>query len=194
MEIDVRRSRRPRRAIRTLTTLVSLAATLAGVALMLPTAFGMQRYVITGESMTGTIDLGSLVFEEVVPVSQLQVGDIITYQPPPGSNVTTMVTHRIVSIHGDVFRTKGDAVPQRDPWKFRLDRAEQPRVKYAVPYVGWLFIWLADRSTRMVAIGIPAGLICLASLGQFAAAVRERRRERRSDRRDIPPTSLPASG
>ena len=32
--------------------------------------------------MTGTYDRGSLVFDEVVPVASLKVGDVITYRPP----------------------------------------------------------------------------------------------------------------
>ena len=34
--------------------------------------------------MTGTYDRGSLVFDEVVPVDDLKVGDVITYRPPAG--------------------------------------------------------------------------------------------------------------
>ena len=89
-----------------MTSAFSLLATLVGLAFILPSLFGLQRYVITGTSMTGTIDYGSIAFEEVVPVSELQVGDIITYAPPAGASPDHLVTHRIVAIHGDAFRTK----------------------------------------------------------------------------------------
>jgi signal peptidase I len=156
------------------TSALSVLGTLLGVAFILPSLFGLQRYVITGTSMTGTIDYGSIAFEEVVPVSELQVGDIITYAPPAGASLDHLVTHRIVAIHGDAFRTKGDAVPQRDPWKFRLDHAEQSRVKFSVPYAGYPFIWLADRQTRILVIGVPAGLITLISFGQVFQALRRK--------------------
>ena len=61
---------------------------LAGVALILalavlvPALLGYQRYVITSGSMTGTYDRGSLVFDQVVPTSDLRVGDVITFRPP----------------------------------------------------------------------------------------------------------------
>ena len=144
------------------------------MAFIVPAFFGFQRYAITGTSMTGTIGLGSLAYEEVVPVSELEVGDIITYQPPAGSGVDHLVTHRIVSIHGDTFRTQGDAVPQPDPWKFQLDSAEQSRVKFAVPYAGWPLIALADRGTRILVIGVPAGIITLISLAQVIQVLRRR--------------------
>ena len=85
-----------------------------------------------------------------------------------------LVTHRIVSIHGKTYRTKGDAVPQRDPWKFQLNAPVQARVKFSVPYAGYVFIALADRTIRMAVIGVPAGLITLMSLLQVIGQVRRR--------------------
>src|SRR5437763_8440391 len=87
---------RQRRFRGVLSTLL-LAAVFAMCALILvPSLLGFQRYVITGGSMTGTIDRGSLVFDKAVPVSQLRVGDVITYTPPASSSPTGRVTHRIV--------------------------------------------------------------------------------------------------
>ncbi len=171
MEIEIEQ-RRSRSIVGALTTVLTIVATLLGLALLLPALFGIQRYVINGTSMTGTINYGSVVFDKVVPVGDLRVGDVITYQPPAGSGVDHMETHRIVAIHGDVFRTQGDAVPQRDPWKFKLDHPTQARVAFSVPYVGYPFLWLADRDSRMLAIGVPAGLIALLSLWQIVTILR----------------------
>src|SRR3954454_6281175 len=109
MEIRVRR--RPRRFVDGAVTTACVVVTLIALAFIVPALFGLERYVITGSSMTGTIDYGSVAGEEVVPVADLRVGDIITYQPPEESGIDHPVTHRIVAIHGDVLRTKGDAVP-----------------------------------------------------------------------------------
>src|SRR5919199_902688 len=51
-----------------------------------------HRYEFTSGSMTGTYDRGSIVFDKVVPVDQLQVGDVITYTPPPGSGPQGRIT------------------------------------------------------------------------------------------------------
>ena len=160
--------------MRVVSTLLSVVGTLVAVAFIVPSFFGLQRYVITGTSMTGTIGFGSIAFEEVVPVHDLRVGDVITYAPPPASGVDHMVTHRIVAIHGATYRTKGDAVPQADPWKFRLDAPEQSRVVFSVPWAGYPFIWLADRGIRMLVIGAPAAAIALVSLGQVLESLRRR--------------------
>src|SRR5918993_1240271 len=151
------------------TTAVVVVVTLGGLAWLLPTAFGYERYVITGGSMSGTFEKGSIAFEEEVPVEELRKGDVITYQPPADSGTSSLVTHRIVSIRpGEdgrpLLRTKGDANDSIDPWKFSLTGSSQPVVRHTVPFVGFGFIALADRDTRMLVIGLPAGIIALLAL------------------------------
>lgn len=178
MEIKTPRRRRSTALLSRLLTVASVLTTLLVVAFILPTALGLQRFVITGSSMQGTIDLGSVAFAEIVPTTELEVGDVITYRPPPDSGVDTLVTHRIVSIDNGVFRTKGDNVPQVDPWTFQIAQPTQARVVFDVPYVGWLFIWLDDPDTRRLFVGGPAGLIALTSIGQIVNVLVRRHRTR----------------
>src|SRR6478735_1907068 len=65
---------------------------------LLPIGLGLERYVMTGDSMAGSIGQGSIAFERVVPVSDLRVGDVITYRAPDVDGHDAMVTHRIVSV------------------------------------------------------------------------------------------------
>lgn len=140
-----------------------VAAGFAAV-MLVPALLGLQRYVITGASMTGTYDRGSLVFSEVVAVDELQVGDVITYRPPRPSGWDGLITHRIVAIDEDrrgrpVLRTKGDANESRDPWRFVLSGDRQARAVAGVPYLGFAFAALGIREVRMALIGIPALLV-----------------------------------
>lgn len=195
MEIRTK-GRRNSRLVRYVVNVLSLSLTLMAVGFIVPMAFGLERFVITGSSMTGTYDVGSIVFSEVVPVNDLRVGDVITYMPPPSADIDHLVTHRIVSIKDGTFRTKGDAVQKADPWTFRLDQVSQPRAKYSVPYVGYLLIALQERTVRFALIGVPAGIIALISLIQLMGAIRPRRsRVRHAE--GVPPSepdsSTPAS-
>jgi signal peptidase len=174
MEITLTERRRPKRAARWAVNGLCVLVMVLSLGFLLPAAFGLQRYVITGGSMAGSYDIGSIVFEENVPVSELRVGDVITYLPPPDSGVPNLVTHRIVEIDGNEFTTKGDANAQVDPWTFELHESTQNRVSYAVPYVGYVFIALGDRATRIALIGLPAALIALYSLVELAGALRRR--------------------
>lgn len=184
--------RRPLRRIGGWTlNFVLVVVTLAGLGYLATGLLGYERYVITGGSMSGTFERGSIAFEQRTPVQDLAVGDIITYQPPADSGVTTLVTHRIIGISrlesgAREFQTQGDANPGPDPWKFQLVSGDQPVVQHSVPMAGWIFIGLADHQTRVIAIGIPAGLVALWSLVEIGRALRR-------DDEDEPGAEMPSA-
>ena len=147
---------------------VVLAATVA----LVPALWGWQRYAIVSGSMTGSYDRGSLVFAEVVPVTELKVGNVITYRPPPAAESDHLVTHRIAwigrdSAGGRVFRTKGDANPVADPWTFSLGHSTQARVRCGIPFAGHALSALARRDVRIAVIALPALLIAAVSLARL---------------------------
>lgn len=188
IEISLDRRRRFSRTRRVAVNALCLLVMLVALGFILPAAFGFSRYVITGDSMADAYDKGSIVFEQTVPVSELEVGDTITYVPPAGSGTDTLVTHRIVAIDGDELRTKGDANEQPDAWTFELTAATQPRVVASVPYVGYAFIALTDRSTRLLVVGVPATIIALMSVSELFGA------DRRRSRRPQPTTGTAVTG
>jgi signal peptidase I len=142
-------------------------AMIGSVAIMLlPAAFGYQRYIILTGSMTGTYNRGSIVFDREVPTASLKVGDPITYDPPPGFTSQTRVSHRIWSIHRGangvrIFKTKGDANLHPDIWSFTLNQPMQDEVFFHVPEVGYLFLMLSIRDFRLVLVGVPVLIIAL---------------------------------
>ena len=144
-------------------------AVLAAMAALAPALWGWQRYAIVSGSMTGTYDQGSLVLAEVVPVADLRVGDVITYEPPAGAGPEHLITHRIAWMGRDdagrrVFRTKGDANPVADPWTFRLSQPTQARVRYGIPYAGHALAALGHRDVRTAVVTLPALLLVVLSL------------------------------
>ena len=161
------------RVVRKVLSGVIVAAGLCLAATMLlPAAFGYQRYVITSGSMTGTYDRGSIVFDQTVPTSNLNVGDVITYSPPASSGVDGLITHRIVSTNdhgkdGISYRTKGDANPKADPWRFQLDQPTQAKAAFAIPYIGYGIAALSMLPIRMIIIGLPALLIAVALIARM---------------------------
>jgi signal peptidase len=167
--VDSSWGQRARRAGRLASGVALLAvAALAALALF-PPLVGLQRYVIVSGSMTGSYDRGSLVLDEVVPVAELRVGDVITYRPPRATGIDHLVTHRIAAIGDDgagqrVFRTKGDANASADPWTFTLADARQARVRAGIPYAGYALAALSRRDLRLAIVGLPAALIALAAL------------------------------
>lgn len=153
------------RVIRLVAWTVIVVALFGAGAMLVPSALGYERYVLVGPSMSGTISKGSLVFDQNVRTTRLRVGNIITFLPP---GQTRQVTHRIRSIsienHQRVYRTKGDANQTQDPWKFTLPQKTQAKFKMAIPLAGWPFIFLADRTHRFIALGLPVLIIALVNL------------------------------
>ena len=158
-----------RRAGRLASGAALVVAVLAAMAALAPALWGWQRYAIVSGSMTGTYDQGSLVLAEVVPVADLRVGDVITYEPPAGAGPEHLITHRIAWMGRDgagrrVFRTQGDANPVADPWTFRLSQPSQARVRYGIPYAGHALAALGRRDVRTAVVTLPALLLVVLSL------------------------------
>lgn len=169
-----------------------VVALLVAALFLVPKALGHDVYVITTGSMAGTIDPGALVIAERVPVAQLSVGDVITFVPPPGSGVDHLVTHRITAIGADAagatsYTTKGDANPGIDPWTFTLDGGEQARMLLDVPHLGRPVLWLADRETRMLVVGLPAAAVALLALVDVVRGLR-----RTDDEQPLAAPTVPA--
>jgi signal peptidase I len=111
------------------------------------------------------------------------IGDVITYSPPPSSGETGLITHRIYSIknHGKdgfSYRTKGDANPTPDPWRFQLDQPTQATVAFAIPYLGYGIAALSVLPIRMIIIGLPALLIAIALIARMWREAGEEARAR----------------
>jgi signal peptidase I len=161
---------RPFAAVRRAAPAVGWLVLFAVVALLLlPTALGYSRYAIVGGSMSPAFERGSAVYSEPVAVEALQIGDVITYVPPPRTGIDTLVTHRIVEITrtedgSPLFRTQGDANDAVDPWTFTLDSDHQNVVRFSVPHLGTVLTHLARPDVRQIVIGIPAGLIALGAV------------------------------
>ena len=149
------------------TVLCAAALLFVVVAVVLPGLFGLQRYIITGGSMTGTIPKGAVIYSRITPAAQLKVGDIITFTPPGYGEA---VTHRIIAIENGpdgrrAYRTKGDFDQVADPWNpVTLNEPRQARYVFQVPLLGYALVLLGMRVVRIALIALPAVLIALSLL------------------------------
>jgi signal peptidase I len=130
------------------------------ILVLLPIGLRLERYVMSGNSMDGSIDRGSVVFERAVPINDLRVGDVITYRPPASSAVEGMVTHRIVSIGPEGIVTQGDAEASPDPWWLHPEEPTMPRVVFTLPLVGYAYLVFLDPYTLLLGL-VAAGVLAL---------------------------------
>ena len=178
-----------------LVNLLLVAAVALCALIVVPAVLGYHRYVIDGHSMDPAIPYGSVAYEKDVPVSQLEVGDVITFKPPEAYAFKQPVTHRIIEIKttetGErAFRTKGDNNADADPWTVTLDQPEQPRVAFHLPYVGYIYIALSIWWVRILLIALPALAVAVwigVLLWKEAGRDVEREKERLAAERAIVP-------
>ena len=156
-----------RKTISILTLLMMIGALLLALILILPTLLGYERYVIVSGSMEPTIPVGAVIYDEVVPVDDIETGDIITFVPPPEFGIDDPVTHRVDRDHASPGRTpatpvRGSSRPRAtrtriaDAWKMVLDGPEQARYVRHIPYVGYVYMALQVRWVQVLVIGLPA--------------------------------------
>jgi len=103
-------------------------------------ALGLGTFIVTGGSMEPGIHKGSLVLVQPVSPSEVQVGDVITFQ-----QYDQTTTHRVVTITQSdkalAFKTKGDANTVADPedktFPGQVDvvRLSTPDLGYAALYI-----------------------------------------------------------
>ena len=121
-------------------SLLSLAAFAVLLALCLTfvgiRALGLGTFIVTGGSMEPSIHKGSLVLVQPVSPSEVQVGDVITFQ-----QYDQTTTHRVITIaqseKGLSFKTKGDANTVADP-EDKTFLANVGVVRVAVPVAGYV--------------------------------------------------------
>ncbi|GAA1246223.1 signal peptidase I [Oryzihumus leptocrescens] len=161
------RARRPhraaRRAVRLLGNLVLvLVVTLfAGLAVG-PHVFGYRTMTMLTGSMAPGINPGDVTVAVPEPISQLAVGQVITYQIPVDDHRD--VSHRVVAVkrqaNGTVqIQTKGDHNTGVDPWTAVITDRQVWRVVAVVPHLGAAIQALRGTGLRTVFLYVgPAAL------------------------------------
>lgn len=140
----------------TLLVLVVGAVVLAA----LPGVIGMdESYVVRSDSMSPSIEAGSVVFVSSTPAADLQVGDVITFSRTGSSS---RVTHRIADVDradGEIrFVTRGDANEQVDSAVVRGTEVIG-RVTFSIPLLGYLLTFAQTPVGIVALLVVPGGLL-----------------------------------
>jgi len=117
-------------------------------------ALGYQVFAIRGQSMSPAIPMGAMIITSPASVSDLEVGDVVTWRGDNG----VVVTHRVASLLTDgvepAVMTQGDANSTADA---------TPVPERAI--VGVVDAWIPYAGFAMILLGVPSGLISWLSFG-----------------------------
>ncbi|MCA5922059.1 MULTISPECIES: signal peptidase I [Curtobacterium] len=157
------------------TGLLLIVAGLAVVLIVVPKATGSMPLTVLTRSMEPTLPPGTLLVVRPVPVEDIRVGDVVTYQIVSGQ--PAVISHRVVSVASSsdgerTFVLKGDANAKADPAPVT---AVQIRgvVWYSLPEIGivnqvvngsrsWLIPAVAGVLLTYGAVMITAGVVSTA--------------------------------
>jgi signal peptidase I len=161
------------RRMKALKVIVStLASALCVIALLIAVAYavlghmGYRAEPVLSGSMEPTLPIGSLAVVKEVPASDVERGDVITFNTPGDKN--SLTTHRVVGVEHEgsrvAYRTRGDANTADDPWHLS-QRGTMGELVLDVPYAGYVTRWLAQPDVR-------TGVVILAALFAFLIILR----------------------
>jgi signal peptidase len=145
---------------------------------------GYRIVIIRGPSMSPTIPLGALAFEQPIDASAVRVGDVVTMVFPNGGPTITHRVIRVASIDGQPWiETRGDANNAADPNPVPASIVTGV-VRSQLPVAGFLVAFL----------GLPTGLLSVVSmLGSVLACV-WLLEELEADRRTTTPAPMELQG
>ncbi|MET1044221.1 MAG: signal peptidase I [Microbacteriaceae bacterium] len=160
--------------------LFALMLALAAVVIVVPAMTGSVPLTVLTSSMEPTLPPGTLIVVRPVEVTDIRIGDAITYQIESGK--PEVVTHRVVSITsssdgGKTFTTQGDNNDAPDARPV-LPEQVQGRVWYSVPWLGYVNSAVNGENRAWIVPVIAGGLFLYAGFmvaSSIAEAVKQRR-------------------
>lgn len=172
-----------------LTGLISVAlsvALIASMALLLaPRVLGSNLLVVLSQSMEPKVPMGAAVISEPVSVSEIQIGDVVTYQTFEEFGEQALITHRVIDIDDQgleiLFTTKGDAAEEPDINPVPAS-AILGEVRFTLPLVGFVLAAIRSPVGFAIIIGIPALFIILDELRNIAEILRSSNHQAARDR------------
>ncbi len=163
--------------------LVAVLVVLAGAGATAVISGRYQLRPVLSGSMRPGLPVGGIVVTERVPVSSLQVRDVVVFHSP--DQPQELIVHRIISLtpgpSGLVVKTQGDANTIPDPWTVSLRGDTAYRAVYSLPLVGYVAVWAHGPAGRL-ALMITGLLIILAAAA--SGLIARRRSTSRSPQRD----------
>lgn len=162
--------RAPRRVTAVAAQLALALAVLALVGLGLLPRTGLYRPVtVLSGSMRPAFAPGDMVVVTSEPVSDVRVGQVISYRIPVGDH--HVQSHRVIAVlrrNGTIaVRTKGDANATADPWTATLHGTTVWRVRGVLPKLGWVVFWLRTPLVHRLTLFLAPLLLALLAVLQI---------------------------
>ncbi|MGB9793121.1 MAG: signal peptidase I [Thermacetogeniaceae bacterium] len=147
------------------------------VFMLISPRLGFGVHPVLSGSMEPTLKVGGVIVTRQVSLKEVREGDIISYK-----RNGVPITHRVIDIKEQggkvVFRTKGDANEDPDPYTVVPKGERIAKTVLFIPYFGFLAGLMRKRMNFLLLVGAPAVLLIA---WYIADAFREASREQKGD-------------
>ncbi|MDF2679298.1 MAG: family signal peptidase [Brevibacillus sp.] len=130
--------------------------------------FGNEIMVVLSGSMSPTFDTGSIVAVKQIPYSEIQKGDIVTFEDMEKRTVT----HRVIDIVDGNLVTKGDANDGKDTDPVTADRVKG-KVQYSVPYIGYFIEFVKSPTGMLVFLAVPGLYLMISQIWKLLRMIKQ---------------------
>ncbi len=127
--------------------------------------FGYRYYTVLTGSMSPTYKVGDMIFVKLSDASEINVGDVITFNPSQDSDayLTHRVAEKLDNYEGagvTCYRTKGDANDVGD--SFLIDSSRViGKVTFGIPGLGYVVRFVQLRWYLIVPVAVMIGVFFL---------------------------------
>lgn len=157
----------------TIAIIIMIAATLTYLA----PHFGWRVDAVCSGSMEPAMKVGTLAVTRPIDPHDIEVGDIITFDPKGVTLSEFLVSHRVIEVRENsplYFKTKGDANDNADP--FIVPAANVVgKIDFHTPYLGYVTQFLRTPAGFLLALVIP-GLLMIT---MYAISVQKMLRDKK---------------
>lgn len=124
--------------------------------------FGYRPVLVLTDSMEPYLMTdGVALTKKVFAMSEIGVGDVVTYRIQSNTGKAISITHRVVSISkGGVITTKGDNNSVSDPYPLKISNIDA-KVVYVFNQTAWIAAKWQTLSGRVMLFLIPTSFILL---------------------------------
>ena len=145
----------------TVTSIIVALVVAFAILLVVVRVAGIQVYSVISGSMEPTYHVGSLIYVKNVDASEIEVGDVITFD----LNGEIPATHRVVRIDAEnkLFYTKGDSNEAEDRLPVKFSSVIGTPV-FTIPYLGYAVSFIQSPTGIYTAISIGALMFLLSML------------------------------
>ena len=164
-EVEARLNKAGKAIWNTVTWLLVICFILLAVALAGVRFLGYTPYAILSASMTPEYQVGDLAYVRETPPEDIEPGDVITFV---ANEDLLVVTHSVVEADRENrwFITQGiaNAAPDAAPVLYENVLGV---VKFSLPKLGYISMYLSTATGKYVGIAVGAGLLLLLLLPEF---------------------------